>query len=97
MKKPMTEVMKVIPISHGIAHQYAAYLSPCGKSDNIHFPQSKNGSAIDRQKMAFAPIVFIKSGRVSSPFDDFSAAKGNIVNTSVAARNAAISENRVAI
>ena len=93
----MTEVMKVIPISHGIAHQYAVYLSPYGSRDNIHLPQNRKGTESAMQKRAFAPMTFNQRGLVSSPAADFSAVNGKIVNARVADRKPAISENRVAM
>lgn len=56
-----------------------------------------NGSARNVQKQALIKRDLTTSGRESSPLADFSAEKGKIVNASVAERNPAISEKRVAI
>ena len=60
-------------------------------------PKKMNGSARARQNATLANNDLITNGRVSSPLAAFSAANGNMVKESVAARKVEISEKRVAM
>lgn len=63
----------------------------------MSFPQKTKGTTMIALKTNTAIVVLITSGRVSPFLAAISAANGNIVNVSVAAKKFAISENRVAM
>lgn len=95
--RPISEPRVLMPICHGIAHQYAAYFSPCGSKERIGSPKKKNGMAISALKPIVAAAVLRISGRMSLPFAARAAVKGKSVKTSVLYRNPEMSENRVAM
>jgi len=94
---PCTDPRAVMSVSQGIAHQYAAYSSPCGMKPRACRPNSVDATPTSAQKAKFAMSALATSRCLSRCFLARSAAIGNSAKLNALNRYDAISENLVAM